>query len=90
MEIFEIFDFSLFWEQISSSSNRGKLIKKGSDDTILGRNLFFDTISPVQPEEISRSAIGAEILKFETTLGPNFKFTLSWARTEGGRMLRRR
>ena len=59
------------------------MIKKSSYDTILGRNLLFDTTSPVQPREMLISALGAEIFKFETTLGLNFEFTLSWARTEG-------
>ena len=39
---------------------------------------------PVWPREISRYALGAEILQFETGAGPNFEFQLSGAKTEGG------
>ena len=87
-------DFKLYFLSLFGTKNIDfpcpKLIKKSSDDTSFGRNLFFDTISPVQSEEIFISALGADILKFETSLAPNFEFALSWARTKGGRMLRRR
>ena len=79
----------IFWA-ISSSSRRGKLIKKWSFCTIFGTDLFFDTISSDRPEEISRYALGVEILQFETGAGPNLEFSISGARTEGGGMLRRR
>ena len=65
-------------------------MKKSLFCTIFGTDLFFDTISSVEAREISRYALGAEILQFETGAGPNLEFSNSGARTEGGGMLRRR
>ena len=87
LEIFinvKIFHFLSFLTPQNSESLRGKLIKKWSFCTIFGTDLFFDTISSVQSEEISRYALGAEILQFENCFAINFEFLLSGARTEGG------
>ena len=68
----------------NSESLRGKLKKKSLHWSIFRKNLFFDPISSGRPREILISTQGAEILKFETTLGINLEFTLSWGKTEGG------
>ena len=83
-EIFKIFHFlSILGPQNSDSLCR-KLIKKRLFCIIFGTDLFFNTISRVGPEEISRYALGAEILQFETGAGPNFEFSNSGTKTEGG------
>ena len=68
----------------NSDSPRGKLIKKSSFCSIFGTDLLFDTISRVGSREISRYALGAEILQFENCFAINFEFQLSGPRTEGG------